>query len=71
MTQFAKKIDQNPEFLRAEKLILRVHPKSESRLRGDKNSNTKKLKLRYPGIEFMIDSDNSLQKRDSVDIKPF
>ncbi|MDM8539207.1 radical SAM protein, partial [Desulfobacterales bacterium HSG17] len=66
-----KKIDQNPELLRTEKLVLRVHPKSESRLRGDKNSNIKKLKLRYPGIEFMIDSDNSLQKRDSVDIKPF
>ncbi len=66
-----KKIDQNPELLRAEKLVLRVHPKSESRLRGDKNSNIKKLKLRYPGIEFLINSDNYVQDKDSVDIKPF
>jgi len=63
-----KKIDQNPELLRAEKLVLRVHPKSESRLRGDKNSNIKKLKLRYPGIEFLINSDNYVQDKDSVDI---
>ncbi len=65
-----RKIDQNPELLRAEKLVLRVHPKSESRLRGDKNSNIKKLKLRYPGIEFLIGSDNLVQSKDSVDIKP-
>jgi histone acetyltransferase (RNA polymerase elongator complex component) len=63
------KIDQNPELLRAEKLIVNIHPKSESRLRGDKNSNLKKLKLRYPKIDFLVDLDNSIQNKDSVDIQ--
>ncbi len=65
-----KKIEQNPELLRAEKLVLSVHPKSESRLRGDKNSNIKKLKLHYPGVEFLVSSDNPVQDKNSVDIKP-
>jgi histone acetyltransferase (RNA polymerase elongator complex component) len=65
-----RKIDQSPELLKAENLILNVHPKSESRLRGDKNSNLKKLKLRYPGIDFLVDSNNPMQENDSVGIKP-
>ncbi len=65
-----RKIDQSPELLKAENLILNVHPKSESRLRGDKNSNLKKLKLCYPEIDFLVDSNNPMQDNDSVGIKP-
>jgi len=65
-----EKIDQSPELLKAENLILNVHPKSESRLRGDKNSNLKKLKSHYPGIDFLVNPDNPMQDNDSVDIKP-
>lgn len=66
-----RKIDQNHELLKTENLILNVHPKSESRLRGDKNNNLKKLKLRYPGIDFLVDSDNPMQNKNNVSIKPF
>ena len=37
-----------------EKLILMVHPRSASRLRGDKNTNLKKLAQKYPGLDFSI-----------------
>ncbi len=63
-------IKQSPELLKAKNLILNVHPKSESRLRGDKNSNLKKLKSRYPGIDFLVDSGNPMQNKNSVIIKP-
>jgi len=65
-----EQIDQNPGLLKAENLILNVHPKSESRLRGDKNSNLKKLKSRYPGIDFLVAADNSMQDKNCVGIKP-
>lgn len=42
-------------------ITLAVHPESESRLRGDKNSNLEKLHHRYPGTVFSIKQDNSLQ----------
>jgi len=64
-----EKIDQNPELLKTENLILNMHPKSESRLRGDKNSNLKKLKSRYPGIDFLVDSDSSIKNKNCIDIK--
>ena len=64
------RIDQCSDFLKAKKIILKVHPKSESRLRGDKNNNLKKLKLRYPDIDFLVDSDNSVQNKNFVGINP-
>ncbi|MBF0573692.1 MAG: radical SAM protein [Desulfamplus sp.] len=39
-----------------------VHPASISRLRGDKNSNIKRLKDIFPSIEFKIQTDDSLDK---------
>ncbi len=66
-----RKIDQSPELLKTKSLILNVHHRSESRLRGDKNSNLKKLKSRYPKIDFLIDSGNTIQNKNCVDIKPF
>jgi len=65
-----KKIDNSPALLKAGHLILNVHPRSESRLRGDKNNNLKKLKLRYPRIDFLVNSNNPTQNKNSVDIKP-
>ncbi|MCP4669663.1 MAG: radical SAM protein [Desulfobacula sp.] len=65
------KIDKNPDLLNAGNLILKIHPKSESQLRGDKNNNIKRLNLRYPGINFLVDSDNSVQNKNSIDIKPY
>ena len=54
------KIDHLPGLLESEKLVLTVHPKSESRLRGDKNTNLKKLNLRYPQLDFSIGLDAAM-----------
>jgi histone acetyltransferase (RNA polymerase elongator complex component) len=64
-----RKIDQNPGLLKSGNLILNVHPKSESRLRGDKSSNLKKIKSRYPEIDFLVSTDNSIQNKNCVEIK--
>ncbi len=37
-----------------------VHPRSESRLRGDKNGNLEKLPRDFPGLEFEIIKDSQL-----------
>ncbi len=42
-------------------LVLRVNPVSESRLRGNKNINLKKLVRRYPGVQFTICPDKGLE----------
>lgn len=54
-------LDQELEVLKKRDIILSVHLSSESRLRGDKNSNLEKLQQRYPGTVFSIQQDNSLQ----------
>jgi histone acetyltransferase (RNA polymerase elongator complex component) len=38
----------------ADRVVLEIHPRSESRLRGDKNSNLDILVREYPGIDFQI-----------------
>lgn len=43
-----------------ERIIIRVHPGSESRLRGDKNQNMVKLGRAYPGFVFSIERDTTL-----------
>ncbi len=48
------KIDQYPDVLNSRGLALIIHPKSESRLRGDKNANLKKFKQQYPGLDLFI-----------------
>ncbi|MBF0229982.1 MAG: radical SAM protein [Desulfamplus sp.] len=45
-------------------ITLTVHPTSISRLRGDKNSNIKRLKDIFPSIEFKIQTDYSLDKEE-------
>ena len=41
-------------------ICLSVHPRFESRLRGDKNSNLEKLARAYPGIVFSIQTNEGL-----------
>ncbi|WP_299977632.1 elongator complex protein 3 [Desulfobacula sp.] len=55
-----RKIDRSPDLLRSERLALTVHPKSESRLRGDKNINLKRLGERYPSLKFLIRLDAAM-----------
>lgn len=55
-----RQIDQHMRSGSAGAIVLKVHPKAESRLRGDKNTNLKKLRGRYPGIDFSILPDDTL-----------
>lgn len=41
-------------------VILRVHPRSESRLRGDRNQTLERLEKKYPQIFFSIEKDEHL-----------
>ena len=45
---------------RVKHVLLGVHPRFESRLRGDKNSNLKKLGKEYPGLSFSIQTNDRL-----------
>ncbi len=45
-----------------------VNPRSESKLRGDKNSNMKSLALAYPGIEFSMEFSRNIHPK-SVKVK--
>jgi len=63
-----KKIDAVCGRSASEDIILKVHPRSESRLRGDKNANLKKLKHRYPDRLFSIHLDEEIPLND-VDVK--
>ncbi len=40
---------------------LRIHPSKESRLRGDKNSNLRRMKNKFPGIDFYVRPDPALE----------
>lgn len=59
-----EKLNRSPDLLNEKKICLTVHPASESRVRGDKNGNLKKLSRRYPGIDFCIRTDASLKDRE-------
>ncbi len=61
------KIDQSLDLLQSERLDLVVHPRSEPRLRGNKNINLKRFELRYPSLKFSIRVDAALSA-DQVDI---
>ncbi|NOX34476.1 MAG: radical SAM protein [Deltaproteobacteria bacterium] len=54
------RIDQYHGILKSEGIVLNVHPNSESRLRGDKNINLKKLNQKYKGLEFSICRDDTI-----------
>lgn len=45
-------------------ILLKVHPSCESRLRGDKNSNIVRLKERYPNVDIIIETDDSVSVDD-------
>ena len=55
------KIDQYQGGVKPRKLFLCIHPKSESRLRGNKNINLKRLSQRYPELDFSIRPDEMIQ----------
>lgn len=51
------KIEQYRDLIKGRDIVLKVHPRTESRLRGDKNYNLKKLNQRYPELNLSICSD--------------
>jgi len=55
-----ERIDQYPALLSSGALKLTVHPRSLSRLRGEKNGNMKKLSISYPNHRFMVCADETL-----------
>jgi histone acetyltransferase (RNA polymerase elongator complex component) len=54
------KIERTPRGLKSRGLFLNVHPKSESRLRGNKNINLIRLNKRYSGLDFSIRLDEMI-----------
>ncbi len=44
-----------------DEILLQVNPRYESRLRGNRNQNIKKLNGLYPGVKFTINTDVSLR----------
>lgn len=44
-----------------EKIVLKVHPRCESRLRGDKNTNIVQLRKKYPSLTFSICTDKQIE----------
>nr|NJM01892.1 radical SAM protein [Desulfobacula sp.] len=65
--QVCEKLDRCPALLSAGSLKLTVHPRSLSRLRGEKNGNMKNLKMKYPKHEFEIRVDEHLSM-DEIEI---
>lgn len=59
-----------PDLLRSKTLMLTVHPRSVSRLRGDKNNNMEKLNITYPNHEFLIRMDETLAM-DEIEISRY
>lgn len=56
-----EKLEEDPDLiLRSDTLILTVHPRSISRMRGQKNSNISKLEIEYPGRRFLVSGDERL-----------
>lgn len=56
----AEQIRSYPGGIRSNRVSVIIHPKSESRLRGDKNSNLEKLAREFPHIEVIIKKDDRL-----------
>jgi histone acetyltransferase (RNA polymerase elongator complex component) len=54
------KIDRTLRGLKSRGFFLNVHPKSESRLRGNKNINLIRLNQRYSGLDFLIRLDEMI-----------
>ncbi|WP_457553073.1 elongator complex protein 3 [Desulfobacula sp.] len=54
------KIDHCMRTLNPGQVSLHIHPKSESRLRGNKNINLKRLRQQYPEFDFLILPDEKI-----------
>ena len=55
-----EKINKSFDLLKSNKIILTIHPKSESKLRGDKNLNLEKIKSKYSNFKFLIKLDKTI-----------
>ncbi|MDY0219571.1 MAG: radical SAM protein [Desulfobacterium sp.] len=53
-------LKKNPQATKKTRVTLRVHPSTQSRLRGDRNNNLAVLTTRYPWVEIKIESDPSV-----------
>lgn len=58
--QVCEKIEAFPGLSGSGKIVLTLHPRAESRLRGDKNMNLKKLNTQYPGHRFSFRMDDRM-----------
>jgi histone acetyltransferase (RNA polymerase elongator complex component) len=55
-----EQIDACPGLAGSDNIVLRVHPRWESRLRGDRNMNMKKFERQYPGARISICLDEGI-----------
>ena len=55
----SKKLAENPG---KNVIVLGINPSSESKLRGDKNNNNKRLKKIFPEVSLQINTDSSIDK---------
>ncbi len=58
--QACEKIDRHIKSDKSDSIVLKVHPRSESRLRGDKNNNLRKLHEQYSESKILIQRDDSM-----------
>lgn len=58
--QVCKQIDAQSNLKNTNHMVIKIHPRSESRFRGDKNSNIKKLRKKYSELDFSIHLDDSI-----------
>ncbi len=61
-------LSQGDQGNRADHILLSVHPRFESRLRGDKNGNLEKLGKEYPHLSFAIQTNEAIMPG-AVDIQ--
>lgn len=60
--QMVAQIQQDPGLKTAQNIFIRVHPASESRARGDKNENLKKLRQKFGCRQITIIKDERLDR---------
>jgi hypothetical protein len=58
--QVLEKLGGVQGLFQGDQILLSVHPRFESRLRGDKNRNLEKLTQAYPGTCFMVHTDKTV-----------
>ncbi len=70
-TRLASALDGVPFSAERVRVTITVHPAAESRLRGDKNQNVRKLEIAYPGTGFSIATSVELSLDEiHLDVRP-